>query len=162
MRARAAAEWTGHALLAFGAWLAFTQRLAPTELLAGAAAAAVAGFAGRLVWAHNGATFQGEARSLLQAWRLPWYALQGTAEILAVLGRHLAGRPAPSLLLSVPFEAGGDDPRSAARRALAVTYTTITPNFICIGVDRRRGRLWYHQLRRGSVPRMTVALGARP
>ncbi|HET9599559.1 MAG TPA: hypothetical protein VFP65_28550, partial [Anaeromyxobacteraceae bacterium] len=60
MRARAAAEWTGHALLALGAWLAFTQRLAPTELLAGVAAAAVSGFAGRLVWARNGATFRGE------------------------------------------------------------------------------------------------------
>jgi multisubunit Na+/H+ antiporter MnhE subunit len=158
---RIAAEWTVHATLALAAWFAFTQRLSKGELLAGLVAAALAGTASRLVWAHNTATFAGAGRALLQAWRLPWYALVGTGEVLGVLLRHLTGRPAPSLLLSVPFDAGGGDARSQARRALAVTYTTITPNFIVLGIDRERGLLWYHQLRRGPVPRMTRALGAR-
>jgi hypothetical protein len=158
---RRAAEWLGHAALAFVGWLAFTQRLTSTELAAGALAACVAGTASLIVWSHNLATFRGEARALAQVWRLPKYALTGTWEILSVLAAHLAGRRAPSLLGCVRYEDRGDDPRSRARRALAVAYTTITPNFLVLGVDLERGLLWYHQLRRSPVPRMTVNLGAR-
>jgi multisubunit Na+/H+ antiporter MnhE subunit len=159
---RAAGEWVGQSLVAMGAWMVFTARPSATELAAGAVASAVAGAVSRLVWAHNGAMLTGAGRSLLQAWRLPAAALTGTWEILSVLVRHLAGAPAPSLLLSVPFDVGDDGPRAEARRALAVTYTTITPNFIVLGIDRRRGLLWYHQIRRGPVLRLTVELGARP
>jgi hypothetical protein len=96
-------------------------------------------------------------------WRLPIYAVTGTAEIFAVLFRQLFGRkPAESLVLAVPFDAGGDDDESAARRALAVVYTTSTPNFIVIGVDRKRGHLVYHQIKRSPILQITKDLGARP
>jgi hypothetical protein len=62
----------------------------------------------------------------------------------------------------VPFEAGGDDEASAFRRALAIAWTTATPNFVIVGVDRRRGLLVYHQVRKSGIPEMTKKLGARP
>lgn len=160
-RLRSPAEWLVHAALAFAAWVAFTERVTATELAAGVVAASIAGTASLLVWANNGATFRGAWGSVAQAWRLPKYALTGTWEVLGVLARHLAGHPAPSLLLSARLDVG-DDPRSRARQALAVAYTTVTPNFIVLGIDHERGLLWYHQIRRSEVPRMTVNLGVRP
>ncbi len=160
---RRTAAWAGHAAVAFTAWLAFTQSLSATELAAGLAAAAVAGTASSVAWAHGVTTLAGAWRDLAQAWRLPWYALAGTGEILLVLGRQLlAGRPAPSLLRAVAYPLERGRRAGEARAALAVAYTTITPNFIVLGLDRDRGLLWYHQIRAGPVLPMTVRLGARP
>jgi multisubunit Na+/H+ antiporter MnhE subunit len=158
---RSAAEWLAHASFSFAAWLAFTGKASASELAAGAIAAAIAGTASLVVWSRNGATVRGASGWLLQAWRLPKYAVTGTWEILAAMAGHLAGRPAPSLLLSAPFEVGGDDPLSRMRRALAVAYTTATPNFVVLGIDRERGLIWYHQLRRSPIPRMALNLGVR-
>ncbi|GEJ55399.1 hypothetical protein [Anaeromyxobacter diazotrophicus] len=159
---RRAVEWALHLAGAYAAWLAFTQRLAPSELAVGAGAALLAAVASRLVWSRNGATFAGAGRWLLAGWQVAPYAFTGTVEILRVLARQLGGRPAPSLLLAVRFDAGGPGPREQARRALAVAYTTMTPNFIVLGVDAERGLLWFHQLERSEVPDMTRRLGARP
>ncbi|TMA33768.1 MAG: hypothetical protein E6J88_00480 [Deltaproteobacteria bacterium] len=70
------------------------------------------------------------------------------------------GRSAESLFFSVPFDAGGDDDESAFRRALAVAYTSATPNSVVIGIDRKRGLLIYHQLRKSRIAEMTRRLGA--
>jgi hypothetical protein len=159
---RRAAEWSLHVAVAYAVWLALTQRGAPSELGVGAAVAALAALASHVVWSRNGATFWGAGRLLAAGWQVAWYAVTGTFEILGVLFRQLAGRRAPSLLLSVRFDAGGGDAPARARRALAVAYTSMTPNFIVLGVDRERGLLWYHQLERSDVPDMTRKLGARP
>lgn len=159
---RPAAEWIAHLAVAYAAWLAFTQRGAPTELAAGAAVAVLAAVASQVVWSRNGATFWGAERLLLAGWQVAWYAVTGTSEILGVLFRQLAGRRAPSLLLAVRFDAQGGEAHAQARRALAVAYTSMTPNFIVLGVDRRRGLLWYHQVKRGEIPAMTRLMGARP
>jgi hypothetical protein len=79
-----------------------------------------------------------------------------------VLARQILLRdPAPSLFYSVPFDAGGDDDESSFRRALAIAWTTATPNFVVVGIDRERGLLVYHQIRRSDVPEMTKRLGVR-
>lgn len=48
------------------------------------------------------------------------------------------------------------------RRALAIGYSTMTPNMIVIGIDHERGRMLYHQLERSPIAEMTRKLGARP
>ncbi len=159
---RRAAEWGVHVAVAYAAWLAFTQRLAASELGVGALVAVLAAVASYLVWSRNGATFWGAGKFLLTGWQVARYAVTGTFEILGVLVRRLAGRRAPSLLLSVRFEPGGRDALAQTRRALAVAYTTMTPNFIVLGVDRQRGLLWYHQVKRSDIPAMTRRMGARP
>jgi hypothetical protein len=96
-------------------------------------------------------------------WRLPKYMITGSWEIFEVLFRQLfGGRPADSLMLAVPYEAIGDDDASAARRALAVAYTTSTPNFVVVGIDRKRAHLVFHQIKRSPVLQVTKNLGARP
>ena len=70
-------------------------------------------------------------------------------------------KPAKSLFYSVPFDTGGDSDEDAFRRALAVGYTTATPNFVVVGIDREHRRLVFHQIEDSEVPEMTKQLGAR-
>lgn len=103
-----------------------------------------------------------ELEWFLQIWRFPKYAVTGTWEILTVLARQLFARhPAASLVYTVPFEACGEDDASSTKRALAVSYTTMTPNFVVIGVDQDRCLMLYHQVKKSDVPEMTRKLGAR-
>ena len=69
---------------------------------------------------------------------------------------------APSLMLAVPFDMGGDDPESHARRALAVTLTTLTPNAVVLGFVPEPGLMLLHQIMPAKLSRMTINLGARP
>jgi hypothetical protein len=102
-------------------------------------------------------------RCLAQIWRLPKYLVSGTWEVLLVLARQIfLRRPADSLTYGVSFEVGGDDDESAFRRALAIAYTTATPNFVILGIDRERGLLVYHQILKGPIPEMARRLGAKP
>jgi len=152
----------GAFFLSFVSWYLFVGRLGTDELwgaIPGSALAALATYVvleQRIIWFRDG-------KDLLQAWRLPGYMVTGTWEIFQVLFAQLfAGKPAPSLLLQVPYEDVGDNPREAARRALAVTYTTSTPNFIVLGIDREKAMLVFHQIKRGPVLEVTKRLGAKP
>ena len=101
---------------------------------------------------------------LLSWWRLPWYLLSGTWEIMKVAITDLLGTdPAESLFRVSPFAAGKkNDERAVARRVLAVTYTTVAPNFIILGINCSDQKMLFHQIKRSSVPKMTQRLGARP
>jgi len=152
----------GAFVLSFATWYLFVGRLGTDELwgaVPGSLLAAVATWVvleQRVVWFRDG-------KDLLEAWRLPGYMITGSLEIFQVLFAQLFARePAPSLILQVPYEATGDDPRDSARRALAVAYTTSTPNFIVLGIDRKRGMLVFHQIKRGPVLEITKRLGAKP
>jgi multisubunit Na+/H+ antiporter MnhE subunit len=70
-----------------------------------------------------------------------------TVRIFAVLLRRLAGAPLPKDgIVELPFEAGGDDAESNARRALAIAVVSCAPNTIVLDVDRARGTLRLHSL----------------
>lgn len=155
--------WGPSFAVSLAAWFLFVGKLGWNELIAGTAGAIVTATAAQIVWAQHITGFRDNAGWVLQAWRLPKYMFTGTWEIFSVLYRQLAGgRPADSLLLAVPFDPGADDDASCARRALAVAYTTSTPNFVVVGVDRERRQLVFHQIKRSPVLEITKKLGARP
>jgi multisubunit Na+/H+ antiporter MnhE subunit len=154
--------WAAHFVVLLGAWFLFVGKIGWNELIVGTAGAAVAASAAQIVWSQHIAAFRDNAGWVLQMWRLPKYMITGSWEIFEVLFRQLfGGKPAESLMLAVPYEAVGDDDESAARRALAVAYTTSTPNFIVVGVDRKRGHLVFHQIKRSPILQVTKNLGAR-
>ena len=73
----------------------------------------------------------------------------------------IGGKRAQSLFRVSPFRAGArENPHAAARRALAVAYTTVAPNFIVLGINADGQRMLFHQIERSSVPKMTEQLGA--
>jgi multisubunit Na+/H+ antiporter MnhE subunit len=162
-RTGAVGLWVGTFTFSLAAWFVFVGKLGWDELVVALVCSAIAASASQLVWSQHAAAFRDRTGHFMQMWRLPKYMLTGTGEIFSVLLRQLfGGKPAESLLLAVPYEPISDDAGDAALRALAVANTTSTPNFIVIGIDRQRGRLVYHQIKKGPVLTVTVKLGARP
>jgi len=149
-------------VLSFVTWYLLVGRLGTDELWGAIPGSALASIATWAVLEQHIVAFR-DGKGLLQAWRLPGYMITGCYEIFEVLFAQLFLRkPAPSLLLQVPYEYLSDDPFAEAMRILAVGYTTSTPNFVVLGIDEERGMLVFHQIKRGPVLEMTKRLGARP
>lgn len=148
----------------YGIYLLYAATLSKPELYVALGAAVIATVAAHLFGVLSAANFRPAPKDLLQAWRVPGYLLQDTYLVLKMLLRQLFGGGAPRLQIhAVPYKVGDlDDPRDGARRALVETYTTMTPNFIVLGIVPRQYLLLYHQLQPTEVPRMVINLGAMP
>ncbi len=143
-------------------WLVFVGTFATPEMLIGAAAMLVAALAHCIVARAEPAHFRPRVRNIAQFAYVPWLLVQGTFEILYVSLRDLfGGRKAVSAFRVVEFRAG--DPRNRAdtgRRVLAVTGTTMAPNFIILGINADENELLFHQIEKSPVPPLTKNLGA--
>jgi hypothetical protein len=64
---------------------------------------------------------------------------------LVRLARALVVRP-EGRIVEERFEATGEDPHDAARRALAIAGGSLSPNAIVVGIDADRGVLVRHEL----------------
>ena len=143
-------------------WVVFVGTFSPHELEIGVVAMLLA-MSGLIVLnLRYPARFSPGVTDLLAAWRIPWYLLSGTWEVVYVAARDLVGgKRAQSLFRSARFDTGElEDPHDTARRVLAALYTTIAPNFIVLGVNVSDRKLLFHQIERSSVPQMTKTLGA--
>lgn len=144
-------------------WIIFVGTFSLHELLTGIIGAVLAALGVCIVDVEYPARFSPTLKELLSLWRLPWYLISGTWEIIVVAAEDLTGiAPAKSLFRIAQFNAGEkDDPSATARRVLSVVYTTIAPNFIVLGVNASDQKLLFHQIKRSSVPIMTKQLGAQ-
>ena len=104
--------------------------------------------------------FRPAMRDVAEIVRLPANVAVDLALVLWVLLLDLMGRRAPGLFRSSAWRANSDDPRDLARRALAVAYTTVSPNCVVVGIDRDRRQILFHQLKKDPLPEMTRRLGA--
>lgn len=102
---------------------------------------------------------------LRYAFRVSWLWLvllvlrnvvRDTFVVFGVLLRRLAGGRVEDAYQDVPFDPGGDDAASAARRALAVAAISTSPNEIALEFDRERGRLRVHALAVTRAPRHSL------
>lgn len=147
--------------LAWVTWFVFTGELTFQEMLAGAGCAIFVAWFCIRTWKQMDLLIQLRAADFLQAWWLPWTLIQGAAQVVLVLAKDLTTGPrADSILCAVPFERRHDG-NGMLRRVLAVSYTSISPNTIVIGIDRRRGLLLYHAISPAKLPQMAENLGAR-
>jgi multisubunit Na+/H+ antiporter MnhE subunit len=162
-RWKAVLLWLIQWVLFFGAWVLFGGKLELAELLVGGVAAAIAATGSYVAWATHLARFGAHLSWVAQAWRLPLYMVTDTYQVLRILLRHLFTRhKAESLMRAVPYEACGSSDDAAAMRALAITYTNITPAFVVVDIDRERGLMLFHRLEEGELTEMTRKLGAKP
>jgi len=147
----------------FICWLAFVGTFARWEMLAGIGVAVIAAVMACIVRNADDAQFRPYPRDLLQLVFVLWLFVQGAYEILWVAMRDLlGGRKAVSAFRLLNFETGKiSDPHSTGRRALAVIYTTMAPNFIVLGINVRDQQLLFHQIQRGDIPKLLKNLGAR-
>jgi len=141
-------------------WIACVATFHVHEMLVGAGAVTLAlGFSifvVRTLPLH----FRPTLRDLLELWRLPAYMAIDVAQVTLVLAKDLLGKAAPSLFRATPWAPVGEDGQSVAKRTLAIAGTTVSPNFIVIGIDCKRRQLLFHQLKDTPVPVMTQRLGA--
>jgi multisubunit Na+/H+ antiporter MnhE subunit len=143
---RFALFWTINWAILLGLWFLYTNTPKISELLVGAPAAALAASGMAVVQGQAFAQFAPKFQWLLLFFAEPWYVVTGSNAILWALLRRLTGKKSEAQLKAVPFPAGGDDHKSAARRALAIVLTTISPNVLVIGIDRRHHLMLVHEI----------------
>ena len=160
MSATRVAFWLLYWCVSFCVWLLFVNTTHVHELWMAAASAVITASAAEIVRAQPFASFRPRPAWILQAWREPWYIVEGCATIFWVFLKHLF-HAEPSVLREVVFDPGGSDPASAARRALAIAYTTTPPNFVVLGIDLDKNVMLVHQVSETETPTMTRNLGAK-
>lgn len=143
-------------------WLLYTGKLERNELLIGLPAAILAMLASEVVRGEEHEKFGPNAGMWLPLWRVPTEILRDSLLISwKLLSAASAWRRPAGRFLAIQFEAGGADSRSVARRTLAIGLSTISPNSIIIGIDRRRNLLLFHQLVNDKMPQPAYILGRR-
>lgn len=158
-----AAFWIAEFAIFFGVYLLFASSLDRMEIFFSFCIAAVAATGTEVVRAQNLAEFRPRIVWLPYGFALPWYVISGAWEIFLVLTKYAVRLDHPrSLHRAVRFEAGAADAMSSARRALAITYSTVPPNFIILDILRTKNLMLYHQISPSGVPRITEKLGAQP
>lgn len=153
--AGASIEW----LLLLGLWMAFVSQVTKDELLVGVATAAIGAVGDAIVKEKKFAKFKPKLSWLLLICWEPWYAIDGTWSTLKAIAEKLMGKPSKARFKAAKYDANGEDAQSAAKRALAVAYMTIPPNFIIVGIDRDKGEVLIHQVEPTNVPLIARKLG---
>lgn len=141
-------------------WVACVSTVRWHELLVGIGAVALAVTSCLFVVNTLPLQFQPKLREIAEIWRLPACVVVDLVQITRVLILDFAGRPAPSLFRSAPWRPVENNGRDTAKRALAVAYTTVSPNCIVVGIDCGRRQILLHQLRKSPVSTLTQNLGA--
>lgn len=146
-RLRRVGAWTLVWLGCLAIWMLLVAKLKTDELLVGLVAALLATIGVAVFQNADRTPFHPTPAMLLQAWRVPGDVLTGTWQVLHGLVEQLTGRAGPrSALLLANFEMGKpDDPKANARRALAITYTTLTPNTVVLGFIAKEQKMLVHQ-----------------
>jgi multisubunit Na+/H+ antiporter MnhE subunit len=134
-------------------WLALVDTVVWPELVAGAAAAAIA--------ATGAVVVRGQRRFLLRP-RAAWarHALGPLRRTVTDLGplavalwrRGILRRDEHGELAEVPYAAVGDDPHDASHRVLTEALGSLAPNSIVVDIDRDRRVLLVHELVPGPDP----------
>ncbi len=141
------ASWLAWWAVLLGLYMLFAAKLSWEEAIVGAGIAGL-GATGAFVTLKAGEVhFRPRLRWLTILGRLPGNVLADCGIVGAALWQKLVQRrPVEGVFRTVPFDAGGDDPESAARRALVTAGVSLSPNTYVLGIDRQRGLLLVHQL----------------
>ncbi len=138
--------WLAWWVLLTGLWLALADSRRLEEVVAAILVGAFGATAAVLVRAQRDVVLRPRPRWVLDALLPP---LARWPRDLWALTRALVARPR-GRIVEEPFEATGEDPRSAARRALAIGGGTLAPNSIVVEIDADRGVLIRHELVEGD------------
>lgn len=145
--AGAVGSWVGWWVALLGVYMLFASKLAWAEAVVGAAAAALGATAAVVTARAGGLHFRPRAGWLPLLGRVPGRVLADCGVVALALWRRLVLRQAvEGVFRTVPFDPGGDDAVSAARRALVTAGISVSPNTYVVAIDRRRGLLLVHQL----------------
>lgn len=134
-------------------WFLFVYTFSLYELLAGMGVAAITLISLELALRAVRFQFRPKAKWLARMSVLPMTVAKDMLILIKALALRLTGKPIPSLFLVTHFSALAEDARSAAKRALAVGITTVSPNSVVVDIDCDTGLLLFHELEKTSVPK---------
>ncbi len=138
----------------FVIWLLLTDSLDGIQVGVGAAAAAIATLAAEVVRRRSTGRFEPDPRWATHLLPMPLLILRDCVLVLWALVLHLLRvRRVRGEFRRVPYEAGGEEPRSAAARALVITLSSLPPNTYVVDLDTDSSEALVHQL----VPRFSGA-----
>jgi multisubunit Na+/H+ antiporter MnhE subunit len=144
---RRAGVWLTWWVLMMSFWIILDDSLATDELLAGAAAAALAATLAELAGYQAATRLRMRIEWLGPALRLPGELAAGTWTVFGALWRQLArGQQPPSGFREVAVRFGGQSMEAKTRRALLVAGKSVAPNTIVVGLDAERDVMVVHQL----------------
>jgi len=147
-RSHRVATWLTWWVLLMSLWVAVDDSFESDELVAGAAAAALAALLAELVTHQAVLRFQIRAAWLPRALSLPGEVAHDTWTVFAVLARTLLRREPPprGRFAELPVRYGDDTPLGVTRRVLLTGARSLTPNGFVLGIDRERDVMVVHQL----------------
>jgi hypothetical protein len=131
----------------FGWWLVVTGTNAGLEEIAAAVAALLAALLALAIRRAGLLRYRFEARWLGRALKVPFKIVQEVAIVFWALALHMAGqRRLSGRYRAFDFPAGGDDPTSAGRRAVATEADALSPNTLPVDIDCERDVALRHEL----------------
>lgn len=143
-------------------WIWLVATLKGHEMIVGAAVVALSTAFCALVLHSSKLPLDLQLRDVLQVWRVPVAILQDTWILTVILLKDLfGGERVGSFYRVCGFRSSRRDLVLVGRSALAIMYTTMSPNMIIIGIDASQSHLLFHQLQRDEIPALTKALGAQ-
>jgi hypothetical protein len=142
-------------------WILFVGGIRLDEMLVGAGVVVLSSAFLYRVWRTETLNIDFDLKDVAQCWRIPWYVISGSWEIIAIFTKDLFGvKRAKSIYRVSGFKTSRSNPRYVARCVLAVFYSTMAPDLIVLGIDNHQNRMLFHQLERRGLSKMTKALGA--
>ena len=131
----------------FGWWVVLVGTNSGIELVAAGWAALVAALLAGGLRRRGLLRYRFEPGRLARTAKVPWKVVQELAIVVWALALHLARlRRVSSAYRAFPFPAGGSDPRSAGRRAIAIEADSLSPNTLPLDIDRETGLAFRHEL----------------
>lgn len=130
-----------------GWWVILVGTNSGLELFAGACAALLGALLALALRRAGLFRYRFEARWLAKTLKVPWRVVYEIGAVFWALALHLVGlRRLSGRYRAFEFPAGGNDPTSRGRRALAVEADAISPNSLPVDVDTERGVALRHDL----------------
>jgi hypothetical protein len=140
-------SWTLWWLVLFGLWVVMDGTNEAMELAGGAGGAAFGATLLELMRRRGLLRFAPDAAAIASSVRIPWQILRELWILTAALALDVTGiRHIRSAWVAVPFDSGGDDPRSAENRALRPLIDNVTPLTIVADIDCERDVALKHDL----------------
>lgn len=145
---RRVAAWLAWWILLMSLWVAVDDSLATDELIAGAAAAALAALAAETAGHLAGVRYRVKAGWLPRALSLPGEVLRDTLLVFASLAAVVLGKAPPpgGAYREVPVGYGDDTPLGGTRRVLLTAARSLAPNGFVADIDPERGVMVVHEL----------------
>jgi multisubunit Na+/H+ antiporter MnhE subunit len=140
--------WLTWWALMMSLWVALDDSLRSDELLAGAAAAALAAVAAEMAGHQAQTRYRIRAAWLFAALRLPGQVAQETLVVFGAMAAAIALRRSPphGAFTEIPVAYGDDTPLGVTRRVLLTGAHSLAPNGFVLGIDAERNVMIVHEL----------------